>query len=455
MKILIASHPWDGHFNPMTSVAMHLRACGHDVHWYTGKSYAPRIAKLGIPHHPFQRAREINADNLSEYFPEYDTKAMSPKMMELGVREMFFAPIEPNYRDIAEIHATVFAFDAFVCDAALFCSRIVAEKVQPRTYVVSAAPTPAPMSRTAPAPFFGFHPARTPIGRVRDRVVHAMLERTARSGMALFQDLRRREGLAPYEGNTFDIHVDKSRAIFQTGVAALEFPRDDWPANFEFIGALLPYRAPERSADEHARALPASLATKLTRYASVLAVSQGTTDNRDPGKLFLPALEAFAGTDRLIVVTTGGRHTAELRARFPQENVVIEDWIDFHALLPRTSTFICNGGMGSVLLSLSYGVPVLAAGKLEGKADINARLAYRGVGVDLRTERPSAKQIARGVARIERDPHLMRRVRDMQAELARHRPLELIEQRLTADMNGARSGSHSSARSMPSTSIST
>jgi UDP:flavonoid glycosyltransferase YjiC (YdhE family) len=429
MKILIASHPWDGHFNPLTSIAMHLRERGHDVRWYTGPSYAARLAKLGVPHFPFRRAREINADNLLQHLPEYEKKPMSPKTMAISVREMFFAPIEPNYRDIAEIHAAEFPFDSLLCDSALFCSRIVAEKVNARVYVVSAGPTPAPTSPTAPAPFFGFRPARTPIGRVRDRLVNAMLERTAREGMALFHDLRRREGLPPFTGSMFDMHVEKSRAIFQTGIAALEFPRTDWPAHYEFIGALLPYRAARAQPT-----LPAQLDAKLTRHASLVAVSQGTTDNRDPDKLFVPALRALAGrSDRLIVVTTGGRHTAELRARFPQDNVVIEDWIDFHALLPRASAFICNGGFGSVLLSLSYGVPLLMAGKLETKADSNARLDYHGVGVDLRTERPSSSQIGKGLARLDRDPHVLQRVRWVQAELARHRPLDIIARRIEED----------------------
>src|SRR5262245_27239341 len=99
-RILFASHPFDGHFNPLTSLAMHLVEHGHDVRWYTGSSYAPKLAELGIPHFPFRRAREINAENLAEHFPEYDDKAMSPKMMELGVRELFFAPIEPQLADV-------------------------------------------------------------------------------------------------------------------------------------------------------------------------------------------------------------------------------------------------------------------------------------------------------------------------------------------------------------------
>jgi UDP:flavonoid glycosyltransferase YjiC (YdhE family) len=423
-KILLASHPFDGHYGPFTSLAVHLKRRGHDVRWYTGGSYAKRIAALGIPHYPFVRAKEITAFNLTEHFPDYDTDPSGPKVLRRAIREMFFAPIEPQYRDVSEIHAS-FPFDALICDAPLYMGRLVAEKLEPRVYVLAAAPTPAPTSATAPAPLFGFKPARTLLGRIRDRIANRLHGWTASPGLALLHDLRRREGLPRYEGSAFDLHVEKSRAIFQIGVPGLEFPRTDWPANFRFIGALLPER--------RAGNLPTALKEKLERYPTLVVVSQGTTDNRDANKLFVPALEAFAGGAHLVAITTGGRHTEDLRRRFPQDNVVVEDWIDFHELLLRTDLLVTNGGFGSVLLALSYGVPLLCAGKLEGKADINARLDYRGVAVDLRTERPTPAQIKKGAARILGDPRYAGRVAEVRAELTSYRPLDIIDAALAED----------------------
>jgi UDP:flavonoid glycosyltransferase YjiC (YdhE family) len=248
---------------------------------------------------------------------------------------------------------------------------------------------------------------------------------TATSGLDLLNDFRRREGLPAFEGNVFDLHVEKSRAIFQIGTPGLDFPRTDWPANFQFIGALLPER--------RAGNLPAALHEKLERFPTLVVVSQGTTDNRDANKLFVPALEALAGSTHLIAVATGGRHTEQLRRRFPHDNAVIEDWIDFHELLPHADLFLTNGGFGSVLLALSNGVPVLSAGKLEGKADINARLDYHGVGFDLRTERPTPARIKKGTARVLGDSRYARRVAEVRAELGRYRPLEIIEHKLAED----------------------
>ena len=38
-RILFASHPFDGHFNPLTRLAVYLKARGHDVRWYTASIY--------------------------------------------------------------------------------------------------------------------------------------------------------------------------------------------------------------------------------------------------------------------------------------------------------------------------------------------------------------------------------------------------------------------------------
>src|SRR5574337_212887 len=36
---------FDGDFNPLTGVAMHLKAAGHDVRWYAGPSYVARPSR--------------------------------------------------------------------------------------------------------------------------------------------------------------------------------------------------------------------------------------------------------------------------------------------------------------------------------------------------------------------------------------------------------------------------
>jgi MGT family glycosyltransferase len=430
MRILFASIPADGHFNPLTGLAVGLRARGHDVRWYTGPSYREKLAQLGVPHLPFVRATDVNGDNLPERFPEYKTLGVGPKAIAFALEKIFFLNLEAHLHDLMDVRAG-FDFEAIVFEAGFYAGRLVAEKTGIPAYPIWPAPTPAPVSRTAPPPFFGLRPMAGPIGRLRDAVVTRMIASSTKNGMKLWHELRAREGLPRWDGNLFDVYNDSAAALFMVGAPSLDFPRADWPAKLEFVGPLLP-RAGAARAASHA------LEDKLRSFAGrVVVVAQGTIDNRDPDKLFVPTMTALAGSSYLCVATTGGRHTETLRRRFSADNLVIEDWLDYSTLLPLAALFISNGGYGSVVQALSHGVPLLLAGKLEGKADVNARVDYRGYGLDLRTERPTAKQIRRGVARVLGDPSYRERVARLRDELLGYDPLGIIERRIVGGPTAA------------------
>jgi UDP:flavonoid glycosyltransferase YjiC (YdhE family) len=233
------------------------------------------------------------------------------------------------------------------------------------------------------------------------------------------------EGLRPIAVAEFlDVSHTSATYYLQSGVPGFDYPRKDLPANVKFVGPLLPYK--------QGSTLPVELEAKLRGHRSVIVVSQGTVDNTDAEKLFVPALEALKGGSHLVVATTGGKNTEELRRRYPESNVVIEDFIGFDRLFEHTDLFICNGGYGSILLALSKGVPVLSAGVREGKNDINARIAYCGLGIDLKTERPTPAKIANGVARILGDKHFAQNVDRIRAEFEAYRPLDLIDKFIAA-----------------------
>jgi UDP:flavonoid glycosyltransferase YjiC (YdhE family) len=202
-------------------------------------------------------------------------------------------------------------------------------------------------------------------------------------------------------------------------VPGFDYPRRSLPANVKFVGPLLPNRK--------ATVLSGELEDKLGQYRSVIVVSQGTVDNTDAEKLFVPALEALKGGSHLVVATTGGKNTEELRRRYPDANVVIEDFVDFDLLFEHADLFICNGGYGSILLALSHGVPILSAGTREGKNDINARIDYFGFGVDLKTERPTPEKVAKGVRRVLGDQRFAQNVERIRAEFGNYHPLDLVE----------------------------
>ena len=420
-RFLFATMPFDGHFKPLTGIAVRLKELGHDVRWYAGPTYAAALDALGIPHLPFRRANEVNGENIGDLFPER-ARLSGAKLIAFEFENVFVANCEAHFRDIVEIHRG-FEFDVLIADEGFYAIKLVAEKLGVPVHAVGVGPLTF-NSPHVPPNFFGLKPARSPLGKVRDHIVDAMVNSTMKPGAKRFNELLEAEGLQPLPAprDFFDIPVEVATTFWQSGVPGFEWPRPDLPANVRFVGPLLPHRT--------ATALGHS--DRLDGAESVIVVSQGTVDNKDPEKLLAPALQALSGTEHVVVAATGGCNTQLLRERFPAENVVIEDFVDFATLFQRARLLICNGGYGSVMLALSNGVPVLSAGKREGKNDINARIDYFGVGIDLRTERPGASRIAKGVARILADRRYAERTARLRDELRSYEPVDLVASELAA-----------------------
>ena len=417
MKILCACVPADGHFNPLTGVAAHLQAAGHDVRWYAGPEYGRKVDALGMSHFPYRRATEITAGSINELFPER-TRLKGPRLISYDLERFFVTSVEDHFQDIAEIR-TEFPFDVFLCDGALYVEKLVAEVLGIPVFAVGLS-TVLPDDQSPP-PFFGLRPARTVVGRTVHRVVRRMLASAVRPGVLTYNEVLARHGLAPIPLDGFPAAPMASACrLFLNGSPGLEYPGYRPPDNAEFVGPL----APARRAHPAGAPLP-SIVTDPG--STVVVVSQGTVDNTDPTKLIRPTLEALAGEPLVVVATTAGVETAALRERFGSDTVLVEDFIDYDALFPHTDAFVTNGGFGSVLAAVRHGVPVVAAGKLEGKNDVDARIGYNHLGVDLRSERPRPARVRSAVRRVLQDPTYASNVRAVQDELAAYDPFERIE----------------------------
>lgn len=417
MKILFATMPFDGHFNPLTGIAVYLQERGHDVRWYCGLSYAPKLARLGIPHFVYKRAREINSDNIAEFFPER-AKLSGMALIKFEGRHIFVGNTTNFFEDIRDVDAE-FPFDVSICDVAFFAMKLIKEKLGKRVYAVDVANSNE-SGKDVPPNFVGMKPANNAVGRLVHRGMRALMDKMSMGDATSdFNAMLAAQGLPPIEGPLLDVPYRSPDLVFASGVPGFAYPRSQPNPKVKFVGALLPYKA--------AIAQPFPHREKLDKYDRVILVSQGTVDNKDPGKLIIPALEALKDTNALLIVATGHSKTEELRKAYPQDNIVIEDFVDFDFILDHVDVFICNGGYGSVLLALTHGVPLLTAGIREGKNDVNAHVDYFKVGIDLRTEAPKSADIARNVERLLTEPQWKHNVARLREEFSRYHPLELID----------------------------
>jgi UDP:flavonoid glycosyltransferase YjiC (YdhE family) len=71
--------------------------------------------------------------------------------------------------------------------------------------------------------------------------------------------------------------------------------------------------------------------------------------------------------------------------------------------------YITNGGYGGVHYAMEHGVPIVVAGRTEDKVEVSARVDWSGVGIDLRSNRPTAVQVRDAVRRVLSEPSFRQR----------------------------------------------
>jgi len=140
-----------------------------------------------------------------------------------------------------------------------------------------------------------------------------------------------------------------------------------------------------------------------------------------------------------VVATTGGPDPGPWRAALPA-NVRLERFIPHDLLLPHVDVMVTIGGYGGVQQALAHGVPLVVAGDSEDKPEVAARVRWSGAGIDLRTGRPSPRQLGDAVRRVMARPTFAARARSLQAEISRTRPLDTISEVLLAVADPAGGG---------------
>lgn len=414
MKILFANFPADGHFNPLTGLAVYLQQQGHDVRWYTSQTYAGKLRQMQIPHYPFKQAMDLSGDLLEEVFPERNKKNSQLGKLKFDIINAFILRAPEYYADIKELYKE-FDFELLIADCAFTGIPFVKELMK----IPVAAIGVFPLSETSgdlPPSGLGLTPARTFGGKVWQAILRKFADRVIfREPNRVLYAVLDQHKIPHNRESLFDMIIRKSDLLLQIGTPGFEYYRSDLGENIRFVGALLPYTggtARDRWYDE-----------RLREYKKIVLVTQGTVE-KDVTKILVPTLEAFKDTDTLVIATTGGSGTQQLRESYPQKNLIIEDFIPFADVMPYVTAYVTNGGYGGTMLGIMNKLPLVVAGVHEGKNEICARVGYFKLGINLKTERPRPRQIHDAISRIIADERYKRNVKDLASEFAKFNPYD-------------------------------
>ncbi|WP_457106557.1 nucleotide disphospho-sugar-binding domain-containing protein [Methylobacterium sp. P5_C11] len=425
MKILIAATPLTGHVNPLLAVGRAAAARGDDVLVLTDPAFRSKVEAAGLRFTAY-------TDNDAAAFRETALPA-GPERYRREFQRRF---VDPMPIQAAALRALIAAEapDAIVAGSMFLGVLPLLLDTAPRPPIVTVNVSILFLDRPDHAPVgLGLPPARDREDHVRYATLKAGMDAAFVNPVRSYTDARLAElGLPPLPASLPHSVVILPDLFLQPTVPGFEYDYGVLPPGLRFIGLLQPPTPPAPLPDWWPELERANAAGK-----PVVLVTQGTLANADFGELVEPALAALADRDDLLVLTTtGGRPVDALRGPVPA-NARVATFLPFRDLLPRVSVLVTNGGYGSVSQALAAGVPIVSAGLTEDKAEVNARIGWSGVGLNLGTNTPTSDALRAAVSRVLDEPGFRQRAGAMRDAFAARDAMASI---LTAVDDLARSG---------------
>ena len=269
----------------------------------------------------------------------------------------------------------------------------------------------------------GLPPDATQSGRERNKLLHQLFQTGPFKDLDdLQKDILHELGCTtPKDDMPFflDAWMSCYDALLQVCGPSMEPPRSDLPAHIRCIGPL-----PKRSVDP-TFPFPSWWSelesnSKIDKTSpskkNVVLVSQGTVAIDYP-ELLYPTIKAFESRNDILLIVVLGVKGAQLPSDVAiPPNTRVVDYIPYDAVLPHVDVFVNNASYGAQTHAVNHGVPMVEAGETEDKFEVAALTEWAGFAVNLRTQRPTVKQIYDGVDKVLGDPRYKRQALRLKQE---------------------------------------
>jgi MGT family glycosyltransferase len=420
-KFLFTVWPFPGHIYPNLAIARDLHELGHEVAFYTGASV--RAVLVGdILCFPFQRVEEAEVDRIVRALDALSLQWWRARRRKELLREWLLGTVEKQLADLSAVLAR-WRPDVIVCDPAMWGPLLVLQESEHIPLAIMSY-VAACMLPGTDGPILGLPlpQARGPMAALGRRALRTLFNVAAADVRRSANQLRARHRLPPIPTTVTDF-AGQMPLYLVPSTPAFDRDRSDLPQSVRYVGPC--------QWDTLNGVSSASWLTELPPDRPVVYVTEGTLHSKAP--LLLRAALQGLSTLPVQVIATTGRHrdpTGLGLAPIPP-NARVESWVPHSELLPRTDVVVTTGGTGTVLGSLSAGVPLVVAPTAWDQPENAWRVVEAGAGIRLTPRHCTAKQVRSAVERLLSDRSYRRNARRLGADFARYRgaarAAELIE----------------------------
>lgn len=412
--VIAACAPLRGHVDPVLGVVRGLVADGHRVVMTTGSRFETLVRSAGAEFVALSGRADFDERDLDAYLPDLH-RYRGVALSQYQLQHTFIHPLPDQWATIRDLLGSTNADMVMVDHLFAGVTPLLALPTDQRVPVVGLGIGPlAQLSVNAAPAGMALQPSWSAVGRLRNRLLNTIATRVV---------FRKTQGLArrlfadatghPLPSD-FPFILDLTSRfdrLLQLGPREFEYPLTDLAAGVRFVG---------RPAGALAEAPLPDWWNEVNDGRPIVHVTQGTLANGDLTALLVPALEGLADLDVHVVVSTGGADVAALGVL--PANARAAEFLPYDRLLPRLHALVSNGGFGTVLAALGHGVPVVIAPGAEDKPEVAARVQHFGVGINLRTSRPTAAQIASAVETVLNEPRYRANAVDLADAITRYEP---------------------------------
>jgi MGT family glycosyltransferase len=366
-KALFFNVPGHGHINPSLPLITELTQRGHRIIYFVTEGYRTGVEAVGAVFRPYTIIDDDYFDvrGLSGSVPQHVAHALISTSAE----------ILPDLLDIARAEQP----DYILFDGMCPWGSLVAQILHLPSVASLAL---SPMVSIPPGALLKLLPLFLPL-IFKD--FRTGLEATRRAKL-----LARHYNLAPFRimgimNNLGDLSLSYTSSEFQ--------PYSDTAApSVRFVGWTLN----ESPGNEQ-------FSFEQVQERRLIYVSLGTLNNNDIA-FFKACIEAFAGSEHFVIMTTGKRISPSAFGTLP-ENIAIYGWVPQVEVLRRASLFISHGGLNSIHDSLYLGIPLLLVPQ-QAEQTLNAmRVVELGAGLMFKERQVNVQTIRHYAARLLNEPN--------------------------------------------------
>lgn len=359
--------PGTGHLNPMSALGFELQQRGY------------RVTMFGLPDvEPYATAAQIDFQPIG--LTKYPLGSLKRSQERLGkldgipallyTIELFRQGTEATLEDVPAACQEV-GINALLIDQVLLEGSTIAEYLNlPFITVCNALLLNS--EPTVPPTLLGWDYDPSWLGQLRNQIGTNLLKLAGIPVQLIINQYREKWGLLPLSSRQ-PLNLWSTRAIISQQPPSFEFPRQELPDYFHFVGPLI---------NNSARAEIPFPWDQLTDKPLIYA-SLGTIQNKIFW-VFIQIAYACLGLDVQLVISLGGATEPKELGYVPGSPIVVKAAPQL-ALLQRASLCITHAGMNTTLESLSHGVPMIAIPITNDQPAVAARIAWTKTGevVDL------------------------------------------------------------------------